>query len=401
MPDRDVAATFLRWTFIRAIFHRGWWLVTSLYLVVEADLSAFQLVFLGTAQGITALAFEVPTGVMADTISRKWSIVIAHLVMGAGMLATGLVTAFPALVVTQMLWGLAWTFSTGADVAWLTDELDRPDRIAGVLTASARWEQVGAASGLIVFGALAWATDLATSIVVSGLAMWLLGLYVVARFPEHRFTPTRERRWRKSVSIIRRGVALARRDRQILIIFAATMLVNGAAEAFGRLFPKRLLELGFPEQLDPIVWLAALGLVTLSVGALALRIVEARIDGADVARRVYATACFVGALGLMVLALAPDDATGMAGVLLVQGITWTLTRTVSVIWVNRRVGSDVRATLQSFLSQAEYFGEISLGIALGILAQATSIAVAMMGSCALVASAGILVVRSRAEKVDG
>jgi MFS family permease len=159
MPHRDVATRFVRWTCMRAVFHRGYWLVTSLYLVVDADLSAFQLVFLGTAQGLTALACEVPTGVMADTISRKWSIVISHLVMGVGMLATGLVTGFPALVVTQMLWGLGWTFASGAEVAWVTDELDRPDRIAAVLTASARWQQVGAAGGMVGFGALAWATD--------------------------------------------------------------------------------------------------------------------------------------------------------------------------------------------------------------------------------------------------
>ncbi|MBI1813659.1 MAG: MFS transporter [Deltaproteobacteria bacterium] len=398
MPDRDVAATFVRWTFMRAIFHRGWWLVTSLYLVVDANLSPFQLVFIGTAQGLTALAFEIPTGVMADTISRKWSIVIAHLVMGTGMLVTGLVTTFPALVATQMLWGLAWTFSSGADVAWLTDELDRPERTAAVLTASARWEQVGAATGLVGFGALAWATNLATSIVVSGLAMLALGLFVVARFTEHHFTPTREHRWRKSVSIFRRGVDLARRDHEILLVFAATILVNGAAEAFGRLFPKRLVELGFPERPAPIVWLTALGLVTLAVGALALRIVEARIDGVGVGRRVYSAACIIGALGLIVLAVAPDDITAMAGVLLVSGISLTVTRCVSVIWVNRRATSDVRATVQSFLAQAEYFGEISLGIALGILAQATSIAVAMMGSCALIACAGALVVRSRAER---
>ncbi len=55
----------------------------------------------------------------------------------------------------------------------------------------------------------------------------------------------------------------------------------------------------------------------------------------------------------------------------------------------------MRATVQSFLAQAEYLGEISLGIALGNLAQATSISVAMLGSCALVAYAGVLVVRSR------
>ena len=44
----------------------------------------------------------------------------------------------------------------------------------------------------------------------------------------------------------------------------------------------------------------------------------------------------------------------------------------------------------------QYLGEIFLGITLGIMAQATSIAVAMLGSCALVAGAGVLIVRSRA-----
>jgi hypothetical protein len=85
----------------------------------------------------------------------------------------------------------------------------------------------------------------------------------------------------------------------------------------------------------------------------------------------------------------------MAGVLLVEGVAWPVTRCVSVIWVNRRATSDVRATVQSFLAQAEYLGEISLGILLGILAQATSIAVAMTGSCALAVCAGALVARSR------
>ena len=38
---------------------RGYWIVTSLYLVIEADLSAFQLVFLGTAMELTVLGLVV------------------------------------------------------------------------------------------------------------------------------------------------------------------------------------------------------------------------------------------------------------------------------------------------------------------------------------------------------
>jgi len=401
MPDRDVAALYLRWTWLRAVFHRGWWLATSLYLVVVAELSASQLVFYGAVMAFTMVVAEVPTGIMADAISRKWSLVIAHLVMGSGMLMMGFVTAFPLLLLTQVLWGLGWTFASGADVAWLTDELDRPERTARVLMAAARWEQVGAASGLVGFGALAWATDLATSITIAGAGMIVLGLFVALRFSEHNFTPTRHHRWRESLSIFRRGVALARGDRQLLVIFAATFLVNGGGEAFDFLFSKHLVALGFPDQPAPILWFTALGLVTLAVGALALRLVEARIDGVGVARRVYAAACFIGALGLLVFASAPDIVTGMAGVLLVGGIAWPVTRSVSVIWVNRRTTSNVRATVQSFLSQAESFGEILAGIALALLAQATDIAVVLVCSCALVAGAGVLVVRSSAGRGVG
>src|SRR5918995_2682334 len=191
----DLVAVFLRWIWWRAVLHNGWWLVTSVYLVVDADLSPSQLVLIGGAQGVVALAFEIPAGVVADTISRKWSLVVSHVLMGTAMIATGLVTDFGPLVATQMLWGLGWAFASGADVAWITDELDRPDRIDRVLAARARWELTGAAAGLVTFGALAWATDLGSAVVVSGLAMLGLGALVALRFPERR-SALASRRWR-------------------------------------------------------------------------------------------------------------------------------------------------------------------------------------------------------------
>src|SRR5690242_17227239 len=130
---------------------------------------------------------------------------------------------------------------------------------------------------MLGFGALAWATDRSTAMVTAGGMMALLGLYVVARFTEQHFTPTRAQHWQQARTILQRGVTLARRDREILLVFAATFLVNGAAVAFGRLYPKRLVDLGFPSRPDPIVWFMGLGIVTFVAGALALRIVEAHI----------------------------------------------------------------------------------------------------------------------------
>ena len=62
-----------------------WWAVTSVYLVVDAHLPASELVLIGVGQSIAALVLEVPAGMLADTVSRKWSLVISHVLIGTAM----------------------------------------------------------------------------------------------------------------------------------------------------------------------------------------------------------------------------------------------------------------------------------------------------------------------------
>lgn len=250
---------------------------------------------------------------------------------------------------------------------------------------------------MIAFGVLSWATSLATAIVVSGIGMALLGLFVAARFTERNFLPTKEKRWSASLSTFRLGVSLLCHDHKILLVCVATMIVNGAA-VVGWLFPKQIVNLGFPS--DPVLWYTAVGLCSSAAGVVALHIVQARIDGVGVARHIYALTCFIGVLGLLVLAEAPDAIIGGAGVLLVSGIAFNVTRTVSVIWVNRRTTSDVRATVRSFLDQAESIGEICGGFALAAIAGAAGISIALLTSAALIAFTGMMVALSSADRAS-
>lgn len=393
--NEGVERTFLRWTAMRAVCHRGYVLVSSLYFVVEAGLSASQLVLLGTIMSVTLLVADVPTGVLSDAMSRKWPLVIGHVFLAVGMAMTGVVTAFLLLAITQVLWGIGWGFSSGADVAWVTDELDRPDRIARVLTARARWDLLGGAAGMIGFGLLGWAAGLGMAIVASGVGMGLAGAFAAAGFPESGFVPTSEPRWRAARSIFRGGLSLARKDREILLVLAATMIFNGAS-IVAWLFPKQLIDQGFPK--EPVLWYAALGILGYLIGAVALRIVEGRIDGVGVARRTYALACFIGVAGLFLLASAPNAILGSAGVLLASGISFNVTRAVSVIWVNRRTTSDVRATMHSFLSQAESVGEIVSGFGLTLLARAAGASVSLVAGGGLIAVVAVMVWRARADR---
>ncbi len=49
--------------------------VFSLFLILRLDLGPFQLVLLGTILEGTYLLFETPTGVVADTIGRRASVI--------------------------------------------------------------------------------------------------------------------------------------------------------------------------------------------------------------------------------------------------------------------------------------------------------------------------------------
>jgi MFS family permease len=374
----DVGRLYIWWMGVWASMHRGYWFVASLYLVLDAHLSALQLVTIGVVQSVISGLFEVPAGVVADTFSRKWSLVFAHLLMGAAIVLTGSVRSFPALVTSQALWGIAWTFASGSDIAWIADELASPSRIDRVLISAARAKSVGAAVGIVVFGVLARSASRSTAIIATGIGIFLLGLFVT-RIPEAGFVrPTRTRLG--SLTIFRKGLALARTDRILIFAFIATMLtIGGAGEGFNRMYTKQLTNVGFPNDHSTMVWFGLLNLATLAGGAMALHLVERKIDDPDTARRAFATSCVLAAIGVTVLAVSGNVFLASVGAVL-TGIALLVARAVCGVWVNRRVTSDVRATVHSLLQQAEYAGEAALTLGLGVLAGWASITIGLLGS---------------------
>jgi hypothetical protein len=93
-----------------------------------------------------------------------------------------------------------------------------------------------------------------------------------------------------------------------------------------------------------------------------LRLVQPHIAGGRTARRGYAVACTVAAVGLVGLALAPEEIGGSVAILLTAG-SLPLARSFGVIWVNTRTDGAVRATVHSLFTLAEYAGGILCGLA--------------------------------------
>src|SRR3954454_23024466 len=97
--------------------------VYAIFVVLTLGFTPFQLVLLGTILEGTYLLCEVPTGVVADTVSRRLSVAIGLVGSGVAFLVLGVAHSFLVAALSQVTWGVFASFQSGADVAWLTDEL--------------------------------------------------------------------------------------------------------------------------------------------------------------------------------------------------------------------------------------------------------------------------------------
>ena len=127
--------------------HLPTWVVVSVYLVRELHFSPLQLVLMGTAMEAAVFLCEVPTGVVADTYSRRLSLIIGYLGMGVAWAAVGLVSAPGLIIALWAVWGVSYTFTSGAEQAWITDEVGL-ENVGNVFLRGARYAQVGAVVGL-------------------------------------------------------------------------------------------------------------------------------------------------------------------------------------------------------------------------------------------------------------
>ena len=123
MPKPKAYTVFLFLEAATALLFGVIFTMSSLYQVQTANLSASQLVLVGTALEFSIFVFEIPTGVVADVVSRRLSIIVGVFLIGAGFVLEGALPVFATILLAQVLWGLGYTFTSGATQAWITDEI--------------------------------------------------------------------------------------------------------------------------------------------------------------------------------------------------------------------------------------------------------------------------------------
>ena len=120
--------------------------------------------------------------------SRRLSIIIGNLIMGIGLMLYA-VPNFAVLLVASGLWGLGYTFTSGATQAWLADELGE-ERSGRAYLRGAQLAQAGVIVGTLAAIALGqWRLNL--PIVIGGAGFIVLAVFQVLVMPERGFSARR------------------------------------------------------------------------------------------------------------------------------------------------------------------------------------------------------------------
>ncbi len=357
----------------------------SLYEATVAGLSPFQLVMVGTTLELAAFVFEVPTGVVADAYSRRTSIIIGYLLMGMGFLVEGLFPFFVPILLAQVIWGLGYTFTSGATQAWISDEIG--EEAANQL--SLRANQVGlyaALIGMLLAGVIG-AQQVNLPILIGGAGVVLIGVVLMVVMPETNFHPTpKEDRntWQHMWHIFHEGLGAVRARPRLVNVLLVGFFFGLYSEGFDRLWVKHLLD---TFTLPAVFGVTQVGFFSLlraggmTLSIVASRVIEKRIDtGSPLA------------IGRAMLGITLGLSACLIGFAVSPWLALTLALYVSIsmfrnvagrlygVWVNQKLDSKTRATVLSMSSQVDAIGQISGGPSVAAIAALSSVVAAISTS---------------------
>lgn len=360
------------------------WVVMAVYLVQELHLSPLQLVLMGTAMEAAVFLFEVPTGVVADTYSRRLSLVIGYFGMGVAWLAVGLVSAPWLIIALWAAWGFAYTFTSGAEEAWIADEVGA-DRVGPVFLRAARYGQIGAVVGLLLQVGVG-VQSLRAGVILGGVFTILCGIGCILFMPETGFR-RRPRAERASAFAELRttavtGARYAWAAPVIVLLAGVEVFMGASSEAFDRLKEAHFLrDVGLPAigSLDPVVWFGIFWLVGMLLNIAAIGSLIKSVERGGRQTVAYFLFGFTAIELVAMLFFALTGSTWLAiaallGVFFCRNMQGPLYDT----WLNEQITeSSVRATVISLTGQANAVGQAGGGPVLGAIGNVWGIRAAL------------------------
>jgi MFS family permease len=345
------------------------WGINTLFLL-DAGLTNFEAFAANAFFTAGMVIFEIPTGVVADTIGRRASYLLGTITLSLSTALYWLLwlwhSPFVWWALVSMLLGLGFTFFSGAVDAWLVDALAVTGYKGSLETVFGRGLVVtGIAmfTGSVLGGVIAQATNLGVPFLLRAAVLVLMFVFAFLAMRDLGFTPDKSMGPIKATrNILAQSIEHGMRKRSVRYVILSAPFASGVGiYAFYALQPY-LLELYGDPTAYSIAGLAAaiLSLAQVAGGLLAPRL--RRLFAKRTTTVIVASLCSI----VVLVALGLTAFFWFAVVLLViWGFVFAVAGPVRQAYLNDMIPSKQRATVLSFDSLFGSLGGVIIQPGLG------------------------------------
>jgi MFS transporter, DHA3 family, tetracycline resistance protein len=383
----------------------------TVYWVTVGRLNPLQLLLLGTALEVSYFAFQLPTGLLADLVSRRLCVLTGLFIVGVAQVMASLSASYANLISAWVVLGIGWALNNGAQEAWIADELSAElgdQKMTGRYLRATQLGLIATVAGSLLSGVVSLA-GLDLPLRAGGALTCLLAAAAAVVMPERHFhRPAAAagvgRVVRQSAQLLTDQTRSAHRAivavPGLVLLFGMTLCAGLWSESFDRLWGAFLLrDITFPRLggLHPAMWFSLLAAVAAVVGVGATQLAKRRTERLGPDSVVGPLLVLTVGIGAAVVAMATAHAFAMVvGGYLVVSVLRPVLYPLVAGWMVGRIEPAVRATALSAQSMFDSAGQIVGGPIIGVIGTYASIRIALLaGAAALAPAAAFIAAASR------
>lgn len=314
---------------------------------------------------VTMAISEVPTGIVADRIGRKWAIVVALILQLLGEGVFLFADSYSLFVASAALGGIGFAFSSGCLESLMYDTLKQQkqegsmQRVMGQNGAAA---QLAMIAGAVAGGYIARDLMMESYIYLIVMTIISVALALAVSFWLREPDAQVQRKHTSALSILTSGLSLLKTNPRLQRIVALSIFANPLGAYLITFYQPHLLAAGVSAY-----WLG----LSLALGSLL---------GAASSHFAYLLERYLGVRwalfaatvlpGFLYLVLAASSVAWLAVVSFVMtfGLS-ALQRPIFSDYVNRHIESENRTTVLSIISMLTGFYVAGMGMVTGVLAE--------------------------------
>ncbi len=345
------------------------WGINTLFLL-DAGLTNFEAFAANAFFTAGMVIFEIPTGVVADTIGRRASYLLGTITLSLSTALYWLLwlwhSPFVWWALASMLLGLGFTFFSGAVDAWLVDALTvtgYTGTLEAVFGRGLVVTGVAMFAGSVLGGVIAQATNLGVPFLLRAGVLVLMFVFAFIAMRDLGFTPDKTMGPLKATrTILSQSIEHGMRKRSVRYVILSAPFASGVGiYAFYALQPYLLQLYGDPKAYS----IAGLAAAILSLAQVAGGIVAPRLRRMFAKRTTTVIGASLGSIAVLVLLGLTAFFWFAVVLLVVWGFVYAVAGPVRQAYLNDMIPSKQRATVLSFDSLFGSLGGVVIQPALG------------------------------------